>query len=114
MSGIYGDRFQKADLPVLGDDIKSQVEATMIHKVLTRLFEGRGQPIKRSYQLNVGANTGFSQYAGPFAAGEQKDEQDAFGPQPDGWEGGQSSKHLWWSERLCLLVEGQQTLLFAN
>jgi myo-inositol-1-phosphate synthase len=59
VSKIYGDRFKKAGLPVLGDDIKSQVGATIIHRVLTRLFEDRGQPIKRSYQLNVGGNTDF-------------------------------------------------------
>ncbi len=59
VSKIYGDRFKKAGLPVLGDDIKSQVGATIIHRVLTRLFEDRGQPIKHSYQLNVGGNTDF-------------------------------------------------------
>ncbi len=59
VSKIYGDRFKKAGLPVLGDDIKSQVGATIIHRVLTRLFEDRGQRIKRSYQLNVGGNTDF-------------------------------------------------------
>jgi myo-inositol-1-phosphate synthase len=59
VSKIYGDRFKNAGLPILGDDIKSQVGATIIHRVLTRLFEDRGQPIKRSYQLNVGGNTDF-------------------------------------------------------
>jgi myo-inositol-1-phosphate synthase len=59
VSKIYGDRFKKAGLPILGDDIKSQVGATIIHRVLTKLFEDRGQPIKRSYQLNVGGNTDF-------------------------------------------------------
>jgi len=59
VSKIYGDRFKKAVLPILGDDIKSQVGATIIHRVLTRLFEDRGQPIKHSYQLNVGGNTDF-------------------------------------------------------
>jgi myo-inositol-1-phosphate synthase len=59
VSKIYGHRFKKAGLPVLGDDIKSQVGATIIHRVLTRLFEDRGQPIKHSYQLNVGGNTDF-------------------------------------------------------
>jgi myo-inositol-1-phosphate synthase len=59
VSQIYGDRFKKAGLPVLGDDIKSQVGATIIHRVLTRLFEDRGQPVKRTYQLNVGGNTDF-------------------------------------------------------
>jgi len=59
VSKIYGDRFRKAGLPVLGDDIKSQVGATIIHRVLTKLFEDRGQPVKRTYQLNVGGNTDF-------------------------------------------------------
>jgi myo-inositol-1-phosphate synthase len=59
VSKIYGDRFKEAGLPVLGDDIKSQVGATIIHRVLTRLFEDRGERIKRSYQLNVGGNTDF-------------------------------------------------------
>lgn len=59
VSQIYGDRFRKAGLPVLGDDIKSQVGATIIHRVLTKLFEDRGQPVKRTYQLNVGGNTDF-------------------------------------------------------
>jgi len=59
VSKIYGNRFKKAGLPILGDDIKSQVGATIIHRVLTKLFEDRGQPIKRSYQLNVGGNTDF-------------------------------------------------------
>ncbi len=59
VSKIYGDRFKKAGLPILGDDVKSQVGATIIHRVLTKLFEDRGQPLKRSYQLNVGGNTDF-------------------------------------------------------
>lgn len=59
LSKFYGDRFQKAGLPILGDDIKSQVGATIVHRVLTRLFEDRGQPVKRTYQLNVGGNTDF-------------------------------------------------------
>ena len=59
VSRLYGDRFRKAGLPVLGDDIKSQVGATIIHRVLTKLFEDRGQPLKRTYQLNVGGNTDF-------------------------------------------------------
>lgn len=59
VSKIYGDRFKKAGLPILGDDVKSQVGATIIHRVLTKLFEDRGQPLRRSYQLNVGGNTDF-------------------------------------------------------
>jgi myo-inositol-1-phosphate synthase len=59
VSKIYGERFRRAGLPILGDDIKSQVGATIIHRVLTKLFEDRGQKIKRSYQLNIGGNTDF-------------------------------------------------------
>jgi myo-inositol-1-phosphate synthase len=59
VSRDYGDRFLQAGLPLLGDDIKSQVGATIIHRVLARLFEDRGMPVRRTYQLNVGGNTDF-------------------------------------------------------
>jgi myo-inositol-1-phosphate synthase len=52
-------RFKQAGLPVIGDDIKSQVGATITHRVLTRLFEERGVRIDRTYQLNFGGNTDF-------------------------------------------------------
>ncbi|MEW5725063.1 MAG: inositol-3-phosphate synthase [Thermodesulfobacteriota bacterium] len=58
-SKTYGEKFARAGLPILGDDVKSQVGATILHRVLTRLFEDRGMPIKRTYQLNVGGNTDF-------------------------------------------------------
>ena len=59
VSKHYGDRFREFELPIIGDDIKSQVGATIIHRVLAKLFEDRGQPLKRTYQLNVGGNTDF-------------------------------------------------------
>ena len=52
-------RFKEASLPVIGDDIKSQVGATISHRVLTRLFEDRGVKLERTYQLNFGGNTDF-------------------------------------------------------
>jgi myo-inositol-1-phosphate synthase len=52
-------RFEKAGLPIIGDDIKSQVGATIMHRVLARLFDDRGVKIERTYQLNVGGNTDF-------------------------------------------------------
>jgi len=58
-SKTYGEKFRQAGLPILGDDIKSQIGATILHRVLTRLFEDRGMPVKRTYQLNVGGNTDF-------------------------------------------------------
>lgn len=52
-------RFKDKGLPVIGDDIKSQVGATITHRVLTRLFENRGVKLDRTYQLNFGGNTDF-------------------------------------------------------
>ena len=52
-------RFVKAGVPIIGDDIKSQVGATIIHRVLTRLFRDRGVEIENMYQLNFGGNTDF-------------------------------------------------------
>ena len=55
----WQDRFSKKGLPVIGDDIKSQVGATIVHRVLTRLFMDRGVKLERTSQLNVGGNTDF-------------------------------------------------------
>jgi myo-inositol-1-phosphate synthase len=55
----WGARFESAGVPVLGDDIKSQIGATIVHRVLTRLFEDRGVRISSTYQLNFGGNTDF-------------------------------------------------------
>jgi myo-inositol-1-phosphate synthase len=52
-------RFEERGLPVLGDDIKSQVGATIVHRVLTHLFRQRGVRLERTYQLNFGGNTDF-------------------------------------------------------
>src|SRR6202171_5883016 len=52
-------RFIKAGVPIIGDDIKSQVGATIVHRVLTRLFEDRGVELQNTYQLNFGGNTDF-------------------------------------------------------
>jgi len=52
-------RFTESGLPVIGDDIKSQVGATIVHRVLTRLFRDRGVRLERTYQLNFGGNMDF-------------------------------------------------------
>ena len=52
-------RFADVGLPIIGDDIKSQVGATITHRVLTRLFRDRGVKLERTYQLNFGGNTDF-------------------------------------------------------
>ena len=57
--GYWLRRFREAGLPIIGDDIKSQVGATIVHRVLTRLFRERGVRLERTYQLNFGGNTDF-------------------------------------------------------
>ena len=55
----WANRFREKGLPILGDDIKSQVGATILHRVLTTLFVDRGVRLDRTYQLNFGGNTDF-------------------------------------------------------
>ncbi len=55
----WAEKFRAAGLPIVGDDIKSQVGATIVHRTLTRLFGDRGVHLDRTYQLNTGGNTDF-------------------------------------------------------
>ena len=55
----WASRFDTAGLPIIGDDIKSQLGATIVHRVLTNLFKNRGVKLERTYQLNTGGNTDF-------------------------------------------------------
>jgi myo-inositol-1-phosphate synthase len=55
----WAQRFVDAGVPIIGDDIKSQVGATIVHRMLARLFEDRGLVLDRTYQLNVGGNMDF-------------------------------------------------------
>ncbi len=57
--GYWQERFKEAGSPIIGDDIKSQVGATITHRTLTRLFMDRGIRLDRTYQLNFGGNTDF-------------------------------------------------------
>lgn len=52
-------RFEDRGMPIIGDDIKSQLGATIVHRVLTNLFNKRGVKLERTYQLNTGGNTDF-------------------------------------------------------
>jgi myo-inositol-1-phosphate synthase len=56
---VWARRFAEAGVPIVGDDIKSQVGATITHRVMARLFEDRGVVLDRTYQLNVGGNMDF-------------------------------------------------------
>ncbi|WP_019175664.1 inositol-3-phosphate synthase [Brevibacterium ravenspurgense] len=55
----WDDKFKEAGVPIVGDDIKSQIGATITHRVMARLFEERGVILDRTYQLNVGGNMDF-------------------------------------------------------
>jgi len=56
---VWAKKFTEAGVPIVGDDIKSQVGATIVHRILARLFEDRGLVLDRTYQLNVGGNMDF-------------------------------------------------------
>src|SRR5262245_34401913 len=56
---VWAEKFRMAGVPIVGDDIKSQVGATITHRVLARLFEDRGVQLDRTMQLNVGGNMDF-------------------------------------------------------
>ncbi|MGB5099104.1 MAG: inositol-3-phosphate synthase [Methanothrix sp.] len=55
----WARRFQEAGVPIVGDDIKSQIGATIVHRALTQLFKDRACAMDRTYQLNIGGNTDF-------------------------------------------------------
>jgi myo-inositol-1-phosphate synthase len=56
---VWAKKFTDAGLPIVGDDIKSQVGATIVHRALAKLFEDRGVELLRTYQLNFGGNMDF-------------------------------------------------------
>jgi myo-inositol-1-phosphate synthase len=56
---VWGDKFKEKNIPCIGDDIKSQIGATIVHRTLSNLFAKRGVAVDRSYQLNFGGNTDF-------------------------------------------------------
>ncbi len=56
---VWAAKFEEAGVPIIGDDIKSQVGATITHRVMAKLFEDRGVVLDRTYQLNVGGNMDF-------------------------------------------------------
>ena len=56
---VWAEKFTKAGVPIIGDDIKSQVGATITHRIMAKLFQDRGVHLDRTYQLNVGGNMDF-------------------------------------------------------
>jgi myo-inositol-1-phosphate synthase len=75
---VWADKFLEAGVPIVGDDIKSQLGSTIAHRVLARLFEDRGLVLDRTYQLNFGGNMDFKR-----ASRVEEDLQDASSDQPD-------------------------------
>jgi myo-inositol-1-phosphate synthase len=61
----WADKFRKAKLPIIGDDIKSLVGATIVHRALTQMIVDRGAKIDSTYQLNIGGNTDFRNMTDP-------------------------------------------------
>jgi len=55
----FADKFRQKNLPLVGDDVKSQLGATITHRILTQMFQDRGVKLERTYQLNTGGNTDF-------------------------------------------------------
>lgn len=55
----WGRKFARKNIPLIGDDVKSQMGATVIHRVMTHLFQTRGVKLEKTYQLNIGGNTDF-------------------------------------------------------
>jgi myo-inositol-1-phosphate synthase len=72
----WAERFTDAGVPIIGDDIKAQLGATIVHRVLTDLFHKRGVKLERTYQLNTGGNTDFLNMSNRSRLGIQEDLQD--------------------------------------
>ncbi|MGC9454282.1 MAG: inositol-3-phosphate synthase, partial [Phycisphaerae bacterium] len=68
----WGRRFQERGIPCVGDDVKAQVGATIVHRVLTRLLYERGAKIDATYQLNTGGNTDFLNMLNPKRIGSKR------------------------------------------
>ena len=68
----WGERFTSRGIPVVGDDIKSQLGATIVHRMLAKLFTDRGIKLERTYQLNTGGNTDFLNMLNRERSGSKK------------------------------------------
>ena len=102
----WRNRFEERGVPIVGDDIKSQLGATITHRVLTRLFEDRGVTLDNTYQLNFGGNTDFlnmlererlvsKKISKTSAVTSQMDEE----PEPDDVHIGPSDHVPWLKDR---------------
>ena len=89
-----GSKVRRRRMPIVGDDIKSQVGATITHRVRARLFEDRGVRLERTYQLNFGGQPGFPEHAGTIPAALEEDQQDLSRDLPDPHELRDANVHI--------------------
>ena len=75
----WAERFRAAGVPILGDDIKAQLGATIVHRTLTDLFAKRGVTLDRTYQLNTGGNTDFLNMTNKDRSGVEEEIEDRSG-----------------------------------
>ena len=112
-SDYWANRFKEKGLPIIGDDIKSQVGATITHRVLTNLFKDRGVHLDRTYQLNFGGNMDFYNMLERSRLESKKNLQDHCRHQPaairDG--GGERSRR---PERLWSLADRSQMVPYQD
>jgi myo-inositol-1-phosphate synthase len=106
-------RFEERGLPIIGDDIKSQVGATITHRVLTALFRERGVRLDRTYQLNFGGNTDFYNMLERERLGEQEDQQNQRGHQSTRLRPSRRCGACR-SQRLCALAGRPQMVLHSH
>src|SRR5258707_1608051 len=91
----FAERFRARNLPIIGDDIKSQLGATIVHRVLTDLFAKRGVKVLRTYQLNTGGNTDFLNLKNPTRLGAKKESKTEAGQAVTAQRLEAASNHLW-------------------
>ena len=72
---VWAKRFKDKNLPIIGDDIKAQLGATITHRILTDLFNKRGVKLERTYQLNTGGNTDFLNMLNPERLASKKESK---------------------------------------
>ena len=109
----WAKRFEEAGVPIIGDDIKAQLGATIVHRVLTDLFAKRGVKLDRTYQLNTGGNTDFLNMSNRRRLASKKISQDRGGAVGRGRSGSTTRTSTSARPTTCL-AERQQGLLPAH
>jgi myo-inositol-1-phosphate synthase len=109
---MWGERFRQAGIPCAGDDIKSQVGATILHRAVVRLLADRGVEVERTYQLNTGGNTDFLNMLSRHRLVSKKISKTEAVTSQIPYEIGADNVHI--GLRLCALAVRQQGLLPAR